>query len=87
LHSARNAFDPGDHRTWLDYAFETKNPKHNFGWGDILLTVEFKRIKPEMTEPPPKYENKIMESIKPQPLHPTSERHKIAEPISSMYSY
>jgi hypothetical protein len=73
---------------WTDYAFITgiKPPDDNFGWGDILLTVEFKHKDSTVTEPPSKYNDKDMvKSIVPQSLRSTSEREEIAEPISGIY--
>src|SRR5277367_6218411 len=83
--SARIAFDPDDHSDWIDYAFNTNAPNRNFGWNDVLLTVELKRNKPTITGPPPKYKCKAIELIEPQSLNPTSERDEDGELISGMY--
>src|SRR5277367_6238738 len=83
--SARIAFDPDDHSDWTDYAFNTNAPNRNFGWSDILLTVEFKHTKPKMMGPPPEYKYKAMESIASQYPYSTSERDEVAEPVSGMY--
>jgi hypothetical protein len=88
IHSARIAFEPTeyDHGTCDDYAFSTTKPKGNFGWGDVFLTVEFKRSNQTMMKPPLKYKrNKAVESIAPQSLHSTSERDGVADPTSGMY--
>jgi hypothetical protein len=66
--SARIAFDQNDHSVWSDYAFKTNPPNCNFGWEDILLTVEFKNDKLVVTKPPPEYKYKAMGSIEPQSL-------------------
>ena len=87
MRSASSAFGSDDY-DWIDYAFNfgIDKPKNNFGWGDILLTVEFKRKNATLTKPPPEYNDKDMvKSIVPQSLRSTSEREEIAEPISGMY--
>ena len=85
ISSARVAFDPDDNSSWTDYAFKTNAPNRNFGWNDVLLTVEFKHTKPVMMGPPPEYKYKAMESIAPQSPYSTSERDEVAEPVSGMY--
>ena len=87
MRSASSAFGSDDY-DWIDYAFNfgIDKPKNNFGWGDILLTVEFKRKDSTLTLPPPEYNDKDMvKLIVPQSLRSTSEREEIAEPISGMY--
>jgi hypothetical protein len=69
ISSARGAFDLDDHSAWSDHAFKTNAPNRNFGWNDILLTVEFRHNKPTMMKPPPEYKHKAMDSIEPQSLH------------------
>jgi hypothetical protein len=69
MRSANIAFDPEDHSAWTDYAFGTgtKPPKNNLGWGDILLTVEFKRKDSTVAKLPPEYKHQDMvKSILPQ---------------------
>jgi hypothetical protein len=84
MDSVRIAFDPDDHSDWTDYAFKTNAPNRNFGWNDVLLTVEFKHTKPVMMGPPPEYKYMAMESIAPQSPYSTSERDEAAELISGM---
>jgi hypothetical protein len=84
--SARIAFDPDDHSAWTDHAFKTNAPNHNFGWNDVLLTVELKSNKPTMTGPPPEYKHKAMELIEPRSFHSTSEQDEDSECIPGMYS-
>ena len=83
--SASTAYGPDDYGAWSDYAFKPKKPNLCFGWGDILLTVEFKRTKSTVDKPPPEYKPKVIESIPPHSLHSTSERDEVAEPISGIY--
>jgi hypothetical protein len=85
MRSASTAVGPN--ATWADYAFRTgtDKPQNNFGWGDILLSVEFKRINATMDKPPPKYKLDFMKSNPPCPVHSTSERGEVAEPRSGMY--
>ena len=92
MRSASTAVGPDVDLAWTEYAFRTgiKPPtkNNNFGWGDILLTVEFKRKDSAVTKLPPEYKHQDMvKSISPQslPLRLTSEREEIAEPISGMY--
>jgi hypothetical protein len=87
MNSARIAFDPDDHSAWSDYAFKTNAPNCNFGWNDVLLTVEIKCKKPTLTGLPPKYKHKAMESIEPHSLYLTSERDEDSdsESIPGMY--
>jgi hypothetical protein len=84
--SASNAYEPGDQAVWTDYAFQTDPPRNNFGWNDILLTVEFKkRPDKDVAHPPPKYIVKAMKSIDPRSLDSTNERDELAEPVSGVY--
>ena len=85
MRSASTAVGPN--ATWADYAFKTgtDKPPNNFGWGDILLSVEFKRSDTTMNGPPPEYELGSMKSNPPCSVHSTSERGEVGEPRSGMY--